>query len=61
MTEYVELSKLISKEKVFDLKPINVEAAINELEYTDYIFYVFKNTEDNNNIFIIIIFRQKNI
>lgn len=51
--EESDVLKLISREKVFDLKPINVEAAINELEYTDYIFYVFKNTEDNDNISIV--------
>ena len=51
----IDLDKLdlISKEKIFELKPITIREAINELEYTDYIFYVFKNIDDDNNISIV--------
>lgn len=51
--EAIEALKLISKEKVFELKPITTEEAINELDYTDYLFYVFKNVDDNDSICII--------
>lgn len=44
---------LITKEKIFDLKPISLEEAVDELELTDYSFYVFKNINDDNNISII--------
>lgn len=51
--EDIEALKLISKEKVFELKPITTEEAINELDYTDYLFYVFKNVDDNDSVCII--------
>lgn len=51
--EDLEPFKLISKEKVFTLQPITVEEAIDELEYTDYSFYVFKNINDEDNVSII--------
>ena len=51
--EDTEPIKLISKEKTFDLKPITIEEAIDELAYTDYLFYVFKNIDDEDNISII--------
>lgn len=43
----------ITKEKIFDLKPISLEEAVDELELTDYSFYVFKNINDDNNISVI--------
>ena len=51
--EDLEPFKLISKEKVFTLQPITVEEAIDELEHTDYLFYVFKNISDNDAVSII--------
>jgi len=48
-----EIVNLISKEKVFVLSPTTVEEAVDELEHTDYSFYVFKNIEDNDNVSII--------
>ena len=51
--EETETSRLLSKEKTFDLQPITIEEAINELDYTDYMFYVFKNIGDDNNISIV--------
>lgn len=50
--------RLISKEKIFELKPITVEEAIEQLEYTDYVFYVFKNIDDNNSVSIIYLRRN---
>jgi len=51
--EDTEPIKPISKEKIFDLVPITIEEAIDELEHTDYVFYVFRNKDDNNNVSII--------
>lgn len=51
--EDTDVFPAITKEKIFDLKPISLEEAIDELELTDYSFYVFKNINDDNNISII--------
>ena len=45
--------KMISKEKIFNLTPMTLEDAINMFECTDYPFFVYKDTDDDNNIAVI--------
>ena len=56
--EVEQLPDLISKEKTFELKPTTIECAIDELECTDYPFYVFKDADADD--IISIIYRRYN-
>jgi ribosome-associated translation inhibitor RaiA len=43
----------ISKEKVFILDPCSMEVAINNLNQTDYNFYVFRDIDCNNEVAVL--------
>lgn len=44
---------LFEKEKIFILDPTTVDDAVAKFEMTDYKFYIFRDTDDNDNVAII--------
>jgi putative sigma-54 modulation protein len=47
------VEQIICKEKLFVLEPCDIDTAVRNFEITDYNFYIFKDTDSNDEVAVL--------